>query len=333
MGSAGADRAVEIPRCPRCGYDLSGAVEAWRDCCELRGVCPECGLGFAWADVLREDRQRVDGFIEHAPAPGTPRQRGYMWRAVRTWLWTVWPGVFHARVELHHRLSAWRMLLWLPALCAAMTLATAAAAGLSNIAYFWAPAREMRALVDGGVRAVNVLGLGLYSFDPSAGFRLNLRAFMRGTVPLYFWSLVAFWLLVPALLMAMPVSRRRARVLPRHVVRAAVYGSAWIAVFVMWRMVNEVAVLLAVMHDRWVTGSQMGWFSRRAWVGGMLPWWTTFAVGGVCAAWIGVWWWMVISRGLRLERPRRVFAVVFGGAAAVAGLVLLLDQRMIWYLI
>lgn len=39
--------------CPRCGYDLSGAVDAWRDQCPLEGVCPECGGRFAWGDRFR----------------------------------------------------------------------------------------------------------------------------------------------------------------------------------------------------------------------------------------------------------------------------------------
>lgn len=221
----------------------------------------------------------------------------------------------------------------MPALCGAMALVTATAAGLASAVYFWSPARQGQTLVDAAARAVNVLGLGTFWFDPSGGLRWNIAAFVRGSVPMYFWALVTFWLLVPALLLALRVSRRRARVRPRHVLRAAVYGSAWIAVFFLWRMANELALLLAVANDRWVSGSQMSWFARQAGVRGMLPWWTTFAVGAACAAWIGVWWWMVIARGLRLERPRRVFAAVFGGAAVVAALVLLLDRRLIHMLI
>ena len=32
------------PLCPRCGYDLGGAVKAWTDRCSLEMSCSECGF-------------------------------------------------------------------------------------------------------------------------------------------------------------------------------------------------------------------------------------------------------------------------------------------------
>ena len=40
------------PRCPRCGYDVSGDCDRWQDQCPLEGVCPECGLVFEWRYLL-----------------------------------------------------------------------------------------------------------------------------------------------------------------------------------------------------------------------------------------------------------------------------------------
>lgn len=39
-------------RCPRCGYDLRGAIDTWTDSCPLISTCSECGLEFIWSEVL-----------------------------------------------------------------------------------------------------------------------------------------------------------------------------------------------------------------------------------------------------------------------------------------
>jgi hypothetical protein len=43
---------VPAPACPRCAYDLSGAVATWDASCPLTGTCSECGLGFSWPDIF-----------------------------------------------------------------------------------------------------------------------------------------------------------------------------------------------------------------------------------------------------------------------------------------
>ncbi|MEE9131391.1 MAG: hypothetical protein V3T84_15340 [Phycisphaerales bacterium] len=42
--------------CPRCGYDLRGAIGTWADQCPLHGTCAECGLQFVWAEVLHPEK-------------------------------------------------------------------------------------------------------------------------------------------------------------------------------------------------------------------------------------------------------------------------------------
>src|SRR5688572_8005690 len=78
------------PACPRCGYDLGGAVASWREECPLRTTCPECGLGIDCRDVLNPAFARLPMFLEHAG-----RRRGAAlvvtaWRALRPrrfWRW------------------------------------------------------------------------------------------------------------------------------------------------------------------------------------------------------------------------------------------------------
>jgi len=43
---------VDDARCPRCGYDLRGAVATWNDTCPMSGTCTECGLFFEWAELF-----------------------------------------------------------------------------------------------------------------------------------------------------------------------------------------------------------------------------------------------------------------------------------------
>ena len=44
------------PRCPRCGYDLGGAVRAWTDRCPLEMPCSECGYEMRLSLVMGVDR-------------------------------------------------------------------------------------------------------------------------------------------------------------------------------------------------------------------------------------------------------------------------------------
>ncbi|MCC6909729.1 MAG: hypothetical protein IT430_17470 [Phycisphaerales bacterium] len=58
-----ASRTGDEVQCPRCGYDLRGAVQSWREACPLEGRCTECGLEFRWGWVLRE--QVHEWLFEH----------------------------------------------------------------------------------------------------------------------------------------------------------------------------------------------------------------------------------------------------------------------------
>ena len=54
-----------MPECPRCGYDLRGITESWRNACPVDGRCAECGLEFAWRDVFAGDAMAPSWCVEY----------------------------------------------------------------------------------------------------------------------------------------------------------------------------------------------------------------------------------------------------------------------------
>src|SRR6185369_9522742 len=89
-----ADAAVHV-RCPRCGYDQSGAIGAWARAepaqCPLAGLCTECGLAFVWRDLLNPVHARQDRAIEHARQGLALAFARSLWCAVRPW--AIWGWV------------------------------------------------------------------------------------------------------------------------------------------------------------------------------------------------------------------------------------------------
>lgn len=85
---------VTNPTCPRCGYDQSGTAGSWTDACPLKGVCAECGEGFAWSDVLNPHPTTLHWYAEHSPT-----RRALLWRTIRTLVMLIDPGQFWSRVR------------------------------------------------------------------------------------------------------------------------------------------------------------------------------------------------------------------------------------------
>lgn len=130
------ERSSPSPRCPRCGYDLSGTVNAWKESCELRGTCSECGYEYAWADVLRPERQLPWWLFDYSKG-----KWGTWTSAWKTFWMAMVPLMFFRRVRLWHAPVLKRVVWWLPLLliaayvagaemgCAALWLALSNASG------------------------------------------------------------------------------------------------------------------------------------------------------------------------------------------------------------
>lgn len=92
--------------CPRCAYDLTGVLETWTDSCQIEGTCSECGLEFAWADLLRPERRLLPWLYEHA-------RRAWNVTSLAITVWRVlFPWTFWDRVKIHHE-TRLRRLAWM----------------------------------------------------------------------------------------------------------------------------------------------------------------------------------------------------------------------------
>lgn len=315
-------RGVEVPSCPRCGYDLTGIVDSWEETCPIEGVCSECGLAIQWQNVLREDRQRLPWFFEH-----TPRRRlGYV-RAWKTWFRTLLPGSFWKVVGLHHTTSVVRMVFWLLVLIVPLHAVGAGAADLSYELRIAAP----------GARFINSIHLERASHHMSFWTEplVHPGAFSDFTFgysrrPFFVRPIVAIVFVIPIVLFLLPVTRKRAKVRVVHLVRATIYSFAWLVPLAMVRCVD---LTMGAARQTWLvqTGSAASYYN------GVLPlgWANRWAlwIMVILLFWIGSWWWFVIGRGLKLQQPRLTWFVLMVIASLVAVIILIGDRSFLFSLL
>ncbi len=98
-------------RCPRCGYDLRGAVSAWETACPLTGTCTECGLALNWAEVLCPAKFEPQWCVEFIR-----RRRRFPTAAVITFARSWWPFGFWSAMRMSMAIRSRRLLLYVGAL-------------------------------------------------------------------------------------------------------------------------------------------------------------------------------------------------------------------------
>ena len=92
--------------CPRCGYDLRGATASWQESCPLTGRCGECGLGFAWHDLLTEGALPPAWCVEFAPPRRVPVA------VAKTMAVSLIPLRFWASIRMTHRIRPRRLVVY-----------------------------------------------------------------------------------------------------------------------------------------------------------------------------------------------------------------------------
>lgn len=286
------------PECPRCGYDLRGAMDAWpcRDegggdgsRCPLGDTCPECGYTFLWRDLLNPEYQDLPGFYEHARTMGERVRWG-----IRTTLWLLFPWVFWGKLKLHHRRKPWRALrlgLWLIAISLFMRAAVASVV-LLVIPFPVSPPLTYWQTVPGFLRGVFHTCFGDHfvwdtnEFSCWGPVRWIILHICFITFSLAFAALIVWGL---------PQTRRRARLLPVHAWRAVAYVIYPIGVAAFVRAIFA-CVELCIDAAVWSTGTTMRFFANP-----MLRELVRDAIEVAPALWLIAYWWAAVLRGWRLR--------------------------------
>lgn len=331
----GEDSALS-PRCPRCGYDLSGALagaglrrpDRSHPC--TPGRCSECGLDFEWAEVLDPSRRDVPWLYDHAPR-GRLRPRWV--RAGRTLLRTVLPwrfwGTDQDRVQVRSRIGTARLLLWLPVMILplhavwSIALMTTRIRSLNEAFYGKFPALWG---TEWGTLLVNswVYPYGRFEGSPSAGMRFRtVQPNASALIPL------GMSLAVPAVLLVLARTRAVSRVRTVHVVRAAVYGMSWaVWWYLVWAVVYTARTVRA-FNPALDVPDIIGWARTMAFRLGINHdiWANPRVWGGTLwVAWLGAWWWFALRRGLQIRHAGWVWALAMIAALLTGALLALMDR-------
>ena len=319
-----------IPVCPRCGYDLSGAVAAWERAeppqCPMEGRCSECGLDFRWRDVMDPSYTRQRRLIEHADrrvAIAFARTLARLFHPSR--LWSV--------LRMEHAV-VWPRLVALATV--GVLLVGAAMVGILSRCP-WAFATASRVWVgpyNGFVGWSNEFAFNQVIAWPRPVWIPPANAAPWGRPspysaiisPQFVVALLAM-VLSPAAFVLLPATLKRAKIRRIHVVRISLYGFALApAVLALPDVLATTAGLLHCL-DISVLG-------RRRCLNGLGQWWNKhlWLPGLFCVAAALAWWWgTAAGRYLRLPHALGIgLAVAAVSLLAATGLIAAIPGGAAW---
>ena len=266
--------------CPRCGYDLRGAVAGWHDSCPLDGRCGECGLSFAWGALISQTAHQPRWCIEFA------RRRHLVVAAAATLIMVFVPWKLWSSIRLAHAVRGRRLLLYVGFVLTICYVMFALGHGLM-VHRYWS------ACFGTNVTSSTSAGQAMIrsALLPFATEPLGQRTDAGGTRPWYSpWDLRTFWSEAwPVLVYGLIVTAISACVLfviaalPRHkamrtahIGRVAVYsaglcvgfwglGLAWSVAYWVNIWSNSLVIALWVLIDDQVMIAGVPLF--------MLAWW------------------------------------------------------------
>jgi hypothetical protein len=237
MAGPEAERSVD---CPRCGYDLRGELPTWAAHCPLAGRCTECGLDFAWSDLLSTKARRPPWCVEYAP-----RVVAVPWRCIKTFAVAFRPWRFWRTLRMHDE-PRWSLItVYLLSLAIPVYVLFCTCNGLTAWRT-WQRLRSSGITVPSPVAVIAQAVLKPTS-DASPG-TVTLPAAFGGpatgpypapsdvlpspvdALPLlgFLGCLALFLVLCPVGFLALPISRRQAKVRPQHLVRITLYSVAFL---------------------------------------------------------------------------------------------------------
>jgi len=283
--------------CPRCGYDQRGLCDRWQDTCPMEGTCSECGLDYLWRDVLNPRFATPDWCIEFS--------RGFRETAMiilATFAMTARPWRFWLDLRMSHPIHPHRLALYMIVVPVAayvmFALSVGYATGTSNKGLPGLPPVPTMAagFLHGCVApwSKTQTATGATPMVVADRYQFNLvkntiRAVRSGTDDWGFgnreWMCslrvsqgLCTVIACPLGFVALPISRRIAKVRWRHVFRVGAYGMVF--------------VLIPIVFDLW---SQMMIF---------ITWRSTalaaIIMTAVLMAALSLWWSVATSRYLRM---------------------------------
>ncbi len=173
-----------MPECPRCGYDLRGAIATWREACPLRGTCTECGLAFQWAEVLVPGKFEPPWCVEYVK----PLRR-FGWAWVQTVARSGRPFLFWSTLKMSmstrpKRLAAYAAMLLLPILFAGISIQTVVAIRVRHLVLQQMQSQQAQVL------AYRSMLQGSLNDDTlSEGRRLAIQQALAAVPPAPTWSI------------------------------------------------------------------------------------------------------------------------------------------------
>lgn len=298
--------------CPRCGYDLAGAVDAWTDRCPVSGTCPECGTVSPWRDVFDPSRVEIRWLVEHARS-----WRALVFRSAPT-LWRMaLPWVFWSRVDVRTHTRPWALVRWVLLLLVFLRVLTAAPFGLSYGMLdggYWPNFESARAYLDtaSGLRladqALNGLCWPVCTFSRLRPVWIDLYGGHDWLRLIRFQ--IGIGLTWALLLSALPVTRRMAKLRRAHILRALLLQVG--VVVIVWESIR------ACIPVSLMIASQTLMISLAA-------------VYLVSIAWSVLWWGSALRRGWRVRSW--TLAALGTVAALLGGIVLTVIEGSVSYLL
>lgn len=286
----------EHGECPRCGYDLSGVVAAWKDACDLEGVCSECGLRFWWKEILAPSRLGPGWSFEHG---GKPSWRRWLRTAGRS----LWPGALWRSLRLGHDVRFSRLALFALVALAVFHMGTLAAVVINH--NFFGNYSMIT------YRDSSPWDAALWPYGQEVIF--GTASTYDGMEPVLLVALAPA-VFMPLAMLVLGQTFRAARVRRRHLARGFVY-SLPVSLVAFWVGVSGVLTWIALPYVPIAIYQPAPPGARLIVVGALL-------LGPV---FVGVWWYFFVSRYLRLRHPLAVtilMLVVATLATAVAGALL-----------
>lgn len=313
------------PSCPRCGYDLTGVVESWKDWCPLEGTCSECGHVFPWSDALLPERLILNGFFEHA--------RGFWQRlrwAWRTWWWTLWPPRFWRRVGVTYPPRARAIVLW-PAFSVLVLWAIIPILdNVSFLIYLTNGLRRWGTIHRAWRFFVVPWTVGLASRDRNSG---TLSWSLTDVSPIYGPGL-ALGLTIPLVVLCLSRTCAAAKISRASLLRAVVFSLAWLTIPPILALPRTLEFAVSFIRVGFLGDAGPDTFPSD--FGSFAGWWTYHywhAVLALIAAWIIFWWATAISTLFAGHHPRRVLAIALipGLLAFIASLLLSRDFQRVMF--